>query len=218
MWEEDLADIDIFHGIGRDELGRLFSDITVRRQSVKDGRIILRQEEQYRDLIILLKGHSYAEMIDADGKVIRIEEFTAPCILAVGVLFSSRGKMPGSVIAEGDTQIVRISRNDVLKMCRRSPGFLENFLRQISDKFVFLAERLSFLSFSTIREKAVRYLLNLPEQADGSVRLPVTMEDLSRYFGVSRPALSRVFMDLEREGLLKKSGRNVMIYGRSKLV
>ncbi len=43
------------------------------------------------------------------------------------------------------------------------------------------------------------------------VVLPMSMEELARYFGVARPSLSQVFINLRKEGVLRKKGRRVRL-------
>ena len=39
----------------------------------------------------------------------------------------------------------------------------------------------------------------------------MSMEELARYFGVARPSLSQVFIELKKEGVLRKNGRRVRL-------
>ena len=55
--------------------------------------------------------------------------------------------------------------------------------------------------------KLLLYLDALKTENDNSVTLPVSVEELSRYFGVARPSLSQVISDLQNEGLIIKTGR-----------
>ena len=74
------------------------------------------------------------------------------------------------------------------------------------------------MSFKTIREKLANYLLGLRQDAEGNITLPVSVEELSSFFGVSRPSLSRVFGSLEDEGIITKSQRTVRILDIDSLI
>ncbi|MDI6863215.1 MAG: helix-turn-helix domain-containing protein, partial [Pseudothermotoga sp.] len=56
------------------------------------------------------------------------------------------------------------------------------------------------------------YLLKLSEeQRSELVVMDMSKEELSREFGVTRPALSRVFLELEKMGIIEARGRKVKI-------
>jgi len=212
--QELLLQLPLFRGIGPARAATLIREIPWREKTCPRGGTILFQEDPYRDLTAILEGQSYAEMTNAEGKMILIEEFSPPCLLAPAILFASRQYMPGSVIARSDCRVVSLDKARLLDLCSREPLILENFLGLISDRFVFLSRRLSFLSFKTIREKVMHYLLSLRQPGSPSVHLPLSMEELAGFFGVTRPALSRVFSELESRGEIRKVRREVFFPGR----
>lgn len=53
------------------------------------------------------------------------------------------------------------------------------------------------------------YIESLKRDDAETVTLPMSVEDLARYFGVARPSLSQVFIDLQKEGLFVKKGRKL---------
>jgi len=106
----------------------------------------------------------------------------------------------------------RISRKTLLGMMRESGTFLHNFLSDMGNKIVFLADKIALFQFKTIRQKLCGYLLDLStRQGSWSVRLPYSKQTLSELFGVTRPSLSRVFAELEFERLIASEGRMVHI-------
>ena len=203
--------LPLFAGIAYDTLESLLDLIHPRYSRVRSGASVLIQNDPYESLHVLLEGRCYAEMIDARGKVLRLEEFDAPWIFAPAVLFADRNGMPGSVIAASDCEIAVLSKDDLLRLFDESIQVTSNYLTAVSNRFTFLSRRISFLSFHTIREKVEYFVDNLQIEKDGWRRLPSSIEKLAEYFGVSRPSLSRVFLELEREGRLSRRGRLVKL-------
>jgi CRP-like cAMP-binding protein len=88
----------------------------------------------------------------------------------------------------------------------------------VSNKTFFLSERLYFLTFKTIREKFSQYLLKLQANSQSrEVTLPKSIHELSEYFAVSRPALSRIIRELVREGIIEQNRRRITIKDPSRL-
>ena len=156
-------------------------------------------------------------MIDISGKEIIVEHFTAPVPIAAGILFSEHAVLPVSIRAVQNSELLILTKSDVLRLCSLHQRFLLNFLGLVSDKVAFLSNRLSFMSFKSIRKKTAQYILSLPS-TEGRAVLPLTIEELATYFGVARPSLSRVFQQLEAEHIIKKTGREIYIFDSSKLL
>ena len=74
------------------------------------------------------------------------------------------------------------------------------------------------MSFKTIRGKIANYFLSLPEQNDGSIIIPFSIEELANFFGVTRPSLSRVLLQMEEIGIIKREGKTVIILDKRKLL
>ena len=208
---ERLADVALFSGVSREEIQRLLEEVSVSSKRYHQGELILDQASPYRELYILLRGQSYARMLDFRGRELKIETFKAPSVFAPAVLFASMNYMPGSVIADSTVEVAIIDKEGVLRLCALDQRFLKNYLRLISDKFLFISKRLGAMSFKTIREKLANYLLDLKGDREGRVTLPMPLEKLAGYFGVSRPSLSRVIGQLEEQGVIRKEKKVIQI-------
>ncbi|MBN2544754.1 MAG: Crp/Fnr family transcriptional regulator [Spirochaetes bacterium] len=215
---ERLKYTSLFKGFDSDELTELFSNIQIVEKKYKKGSIILIQDEPYNDLFILIDGTGYAEMVDYSGKNVKIEDLKAPYIVATAILFAKDNKLPVSVTAKNETTVLIIKKDDILKISLTDSRFLKNLLTDISNKFTFIAERLSFLGFKTIREKIANYLLSLKKDKNSFVKIPVNLEELSDFLAIARPSLSRTLMELENEGIIKKNNKMIRIIDQDKLI
>ena len=213
-----LKQLSIFKDISEQELDDLFKKLPLTERQYKKGMPIMLQGSEYRELHILLTGYCYGEITDVTGKTITVEDFHPPSVLASAVLFASQNSMPGSVFAKTDCDILKIKKEHILTLCSANRQFLHNFLKLISDKFLFVSQKLTFLSFKTIQEKLAHYLLSLKETAGGGKQFLHSLEELADFFGVSRPSLSRVLIQLENQGIISRSGKNVVIKDKGRLI
>ena len=97
---------------------------------------------------------------------------------------------------------------------------LSNYLSFICNKAQFLSGRLRYHSFHSIKEKYARYLSSLPGASSGMVIIDSTQQQLSEYFGVTRPSLARAIGEMIQEGLISVNRREVRLLntkGLSKL-
>ena len=207
-----LAAAPLFRNMERGEIDRLLSAFPGTVKAYHKGSIIAFRGDDYRDLLLLASGEISAELHSHAGKILRIETIAAPAPLAGGILFADEPFLPVTVVALTDVSVLRISRKNLLGMMRENGTFLLNFLSDMGNKIVFLADKIALFQFRTIRQKLCGYLLDLcARQGSWSVRLPYSKEALSELFGVTRPSLSRVFAELESERMIVFEGRMVHI-------
>lgn len=177
--------------------------------SCEKDSFVLRQGDSYTRCAIVLEGTCTTEMSDYSGQILSLGRFHAPFPVAPGFLFLEDGKLPVSLRAQTPVKVLLIPRDSLYAYLQRNPIFLSNFLRLLSRRIEYLTERVSFHSYRTIREKLLLYLEGLKPKKTHCATLPVSIEELARYFGVARPSLSQVISDLQNEGLIKKTGRTI---------
>ncbi len=207
-----LCGNSLFGGMEPDEIIRLLSPWAAGVREYHQGAIVAFRGDGYDRLMILLSGSLSAELVDYDGRVLKIESLKAPEAVASGILFAEENQLPVQLTAETDIRTLQIPRHGILRLCRDHERFLGNYLRDMGDKVVFLAEKIRLLQFNTLRQKIAGFVLDLSsKQGSRNVRLPYTIEKVAEMFGVARPSLSRGFSELIEEGLLDRNGRDYII-------
>jgi len=150
-------------------------------------------------------------MSDLAGRTMKIEDINPPQALAAAVLFGAAAKYPVTVTANTDSELLIINKSDYLAMMAGDRRILSNYLTFICNKAQFLSGRLRFHSFHTIRGKFANYLTSLPGASSGRVVIDRSQQELSDYFGVTRPSLSRVIGEMQEEGLISVERREVRL-------
>ena len=118
---------------------------------------------------------------------------------------------------EVEEQTTIIPKDEIIKLFLLSKTFLNNFIADLSDKFVFLSKKLKFFAFKTLKEKIANYLYSLPKNKKEEIIIPNSLEELANYFSVERPSLSRVLLQLEKEKIIKRENKKVKILDKEKL-
>ncbi len=122
-----------------------------------------------------------------------------------------------NVTAVTDAEILTIDRNDFVRLLRTDERLLTNYLNNISNRSQFLSEKIKFLTFKTIKGKLANYFLEKDGNGNGRVRLGRTHRELADFFGVARPSLSRALNEMESEGYIVVSGKEIVITDREGL-
>ena len=214
-----LVNNPLFRGI---TLERLFADleeISFHTRSNKNGEILAQQGAVCNRLVILTKGSVRGEMIDYSGRLIKVEDIAAPRAIAPLFLFGEENRYPVEVTANEPTEVIELPKSSVLSLFRKNEQFLENYMNLSANYARTLSDKLFFMSFKTIRQKLASYLLRLyKQQQQTHITLDRSQQELSDYFGVSRPSLARELAHMQEDGLLIADRKHITILQKEELV
>jgi CRP/FNR family transcriptional regulator, dissimilatory nitrate respiration regulator len=212
-----LAICPLFKGVSTEEIISILSVVPYRTRNYRTGSLIAQSGEPVNALMIVTIGTVKGEMVDDAGRVIKIEDIPAPGSLATAFIFGNKNSFPVNVAAISDVEILSIEKPDFLRLLMSNDRVLVNFLNMISNRSQFLSEKIKFLNFKTIKGKLAHYILQKAGNEKISVSLGMTQNDLADFFGVARPSVSRALGELEQDGLIEASGKNIRILDKKGL-
>ena len=214
-----LINNPLFRGITPEKLSANLEEISFHTRSDKKGEILARQGDVCNRLVILTKGSVRGEMIDYSGRLIKVEDIAAPRAIAPLFLFGEENRYPVEVTANEPTEVIEIPKTSVLELFRKNEQFLENYMNLSANYARTLSDKLFFMSFKTIRQKIASYLLRLyKQQQQLHITLDRSQQELSDYFGVSRPSLARELAHMQEDGLLTADRKQITILQKEELV
>ncbi|ODN31017.1 Crp/Fnr family transcriptional regulator [Fervidobacterium thailandense] len=207
---QNLIMCEVFEGLGESFVEEILRIGQIERYRAKE--IVRSRGDSCEEVLILVHGEVYGLFTNSEGRVLQIDHMTAPKLLAAAVIFSTDSKYPVDVETVKDSTFLRIERESFIGLMMNNEKLLRNYLRFISDTFMFITDRFYEITMKNLVQKVCGYLLKLMnEQQSTSVVMHMTKEELAREFGVSRPALSRVFIELEKLGVIESEGKKIKI-------
>lgn len=212
--EELIKKIDnlpLFLGIKREQLSSYFSTIRYYEKTYEKGKPLILQGMPYKALYIITKGYCIGEMTDDSGKILKIEDFPAPYVLASALLFADDSRMPVTVWTKTEVDLLIISKEQALSLCQMNKQFMENLFKDVANKFTFISNKLVYLQFKSLQEKILYYLSKQEPNRSGEVKLRQSIQELSAFFGVERPSLSRAIIRMEKRGIIKRDGKVIKV-------
>jgi CRP-like cAMP-binding protein len=212
-----LSHAPLFKGIIPDDVEKILATVSFRIKSFQSGSMIAQCGEPVNSLMVVISGIVKGEMADYAGRVIKIEDISAPGALASAFMFGDRNRFPVNVIAVSDAELLLIEKQDFLKLLMKNDILLVNFLNMISNRSQFLSEKIKFLTFKTIKGKLANYILQKTGKDAMILNLGMTQNDLAGFFGVARPSVARALGDLEEEGYIEAKGKNIKIIDKEGL-
>ena len=214
-----LVNNPLFRGITPERLFADLEEISFHTRSYKKGEILAQQGAVCNRLVILTKGSVRGEMIDYSGRLIKVEDIAAPRAIAPLFLFGEENRYPVEVTANEPTEVIELPKSSVLSLFRKNEQFLENYMNLSANYARTLSDKLFFMSFKTIRQKLASYLLRLyKQQQQTHIPLDRSHQELSDYFGVSRPSLARELAHMQEDGLLIADRKHITILQKEQLV
>ena len=214
-----LVNNPLFRGITPERLFADLEEISFHTRSYKKGEILAQQGAVCNRLVILTKGSVRGEMIDYSGRLIKVEDIAAPRAIAPLFRFGEENRYPVEVTANEPTEVIELPKSSVLRLFRKNEQFLENYMNLSANYARTLSDKLFFMSFKTIRQKLASYLLRLyKQQQQTHITLDRSQQELSDYFGVSRPSLARELAHMQEDGLLIADRKHITILQKEQLV
>ena len=212
-----LSDCPLFKGMIPAEVEDILALVPYHVRKFQSGSMISQSGETVESLIIVMSGIVKGEMVDYAGRVIKIEDITAPGALASAFIFGNKNRFPVNVIAISEGELLMIGKSDFLRLLMKYDKILLNFLDMISSRSQFLSEKIKFLNFKTIKGKLAFYILQKSGMKSSLITLGMTQSDLADFFGVARPSIARALGELEDEGYIEAKGKSIKIIDKEGL-
>lgn len=213
-----LSKSPVFRGIKAEEIPILLNNVNYKIKRYQKGEVIALRDDPCNNLMIVIKGSVKGEMLDFSGKIIKIEDIEAPRAIASAFLFGNNNRLPVDVVANEEAHILLIHKASVIQLFQTNQVFLNNYLNSISDRAQFLSKKLYSLSFKTIKGKLAQYILSLSKPDQTKVYFPGTQQELSEFFGVTRPALARVLREMVDKKIIEVHRKEINIVNRQALI
>lgn len=208
----------LFRGIEAEEIGRIIRDIHHQVKKFQKGELIACSGEEYNNLFIIMEGAVVGEIVDFEGKVLRIEELKAPDTIATAFIFGDNNRLPVNITAVSETRLLMIPRHDLVKLFRKNEQVLFNYLTISANRAQQLSQKIRMLGLHTIRGRLANYLLEqVKNQNSDDIRLPHTQKSLAEMFGIARPSLARIVRELNDEGIISAKGKVIRIIDKKRL-
>jgi CRP-like cAMP-binding protein len=201
----------LFAGLSEAEIEELLQKVPHQKKKYKPGSTIALCGEKVNALHLVLTGVVKGEMVDYEGRVIKIEDIPAPGALAAGFIFGNRNVFPVNVIAVSDVELLVFDKPDFLVVLQNSNVVLLNFLNMVSNRSQFLSDKIRFLTFKTIKSKLAHYILQIAGKDLSFIVMDKTQNELAEFFGVARPSIGRALSELEEAGLIEVNRKNIRL-------
>lgn len=167
------------------------------------GEVILEEHSRIRSIPIVTKGTIKVLQTDDDYRemVLYYLQPGESCIMSfLGGMHDEKSKI--RAVAEERSELLLISVENMMKLIREHPMWLNYVFRLYHKRFEELLEVLNAVSFKKMDERLLAYLQRRAE-ITGSRVLYLTHEQISTELATARVVVSRLLKQMEKEGLVE---------------
>ena len=222
---ETLASTPLFSGLTHDIFHEYCGKTSIRL--VWKGEVIVNEGDPCTGIGMVIDGQLALQKYSSSGDFATLELLGPNDIFGDDLIFGTRRTFPVTIEAVANSKIVFVSRDLLITLLQQAPGIMNNFLGILSDRVQSQNRRILLLSQKSLRQKIASYLLELLrdlKEKEGetprltkhtvstqAVELPVSKEVVSRLLAMPRPSFSRELISMERDGLIRVSGRVIWL-------
>ena len=207
-----IKENQLFVGVSDENIKNVLKEIKYYIKTYKKGEIIANEDDECRSLSLVLSGKVEIQRLYSNGKYIVLNRLFEGDVFGEALVFSKSKTYPATVIALSECTVLFINKMDVLKICSNEEKILENFISLLSDKVFILNSKIKSISFKSIRQKVINYILNeSKEQKSNSIILKNTKEEIASLLGIPRPSLSRELINLRDMNYIEFNRKKITI-------
>lgn len=219
---ELLKDVPVFKSLPDDVLNTLETKIQVKR--LEDGEVWQASGQAPRSCGIILSGQLKLCRVNRAGKEQVFAFLKAGEVYGLTVLTEPAMTYPMGAVARGTTEIAELDTAMLRDLLKREPGFTLSVLAEVSRRLRQMTDLVDQLSLKDAHNRLARWLdhwisQNQPEvgESEFMVVLPFTQSEIAAQIGTVREVVSRGFSRMEKEGILRASGKRVTVQSRKRL-
>lgn len=208
-----LRTFSMFNGMPEAALQAIVRVATMRRMPRKG--IVVHAEDRIDFVYLILSGTLKAVATDEEGREVIFG------LLGPGELFGEMGVLDdnprsATVIALSPVQLVVIGKSDFKRFLQDSSEVSYQIMRNLVHRLRRADRKIESLALMDVYGRVARLLLDMSETVNGEkiVARKLPKVEIAKMVGASREMVSRVMMDLQREGLIEQGGGRIVLHER----
>lgn len=219
---EMLRDIPLFKGLSDDTLSDLEARTTVKR--LEDGEVYLNAGQPPKAFCVVLSGQLKFFRVNKAGKE-QVFGYARPHdVFGLTSLTDPYKSVPVNCQARSVTEIAEVDLPAIRELMHREPQFAVAILKEQSKRYSDMLDLVDQLSLKDAHNRLAKWLDGWitdshPDAGENEVLvvLPYTQSEIAAQIGTVREVVSRGFSRMEKDGILRASGKRVTILSRKRL-
>ena len=218
---ELLQSVSIFWDLNEDELGHIANKMVAKH--FENGNYIFLEDSEGEQCFFVLEGSVKVTRLSKDGREVIL------AMLNEGDFFGEMSLLDGesrsaNVIALEKTKVLTLYRNDFIEVVNDYPQIAVQLLKELARRLRKSDRQIASLSLSDAEKRIALCIIRFADEQgviqNGKVSIPKTpiQQDIANMAGTSRETVSRALGLLEKEDLIERNGRELIILDYKKFI
>ena len=218
---ELLQSVSIFWDLNEDELGHIADKMVAKH--FENGNYIFLEDSDGEQCFFVLEGSVKVTRLSKDGREVIL------AMLNEGDFFGEMSLLDGesrsaNVIALEKTKVLTLDRNDFIAVVNDYPQIAVQLLKELARRLRKSDRQIASLSLSDAEKRIALCIIRFADEQgviqNGKVSIPKTpiQQDIANMAGTSRETVSRALGLLEKEDLIERNGRELIILDYKKFI
>ena len=218
---ELLQSVSIFWDLNEDELGHIADKMVAKH--FENGNYIFLEDSEGEQCFFVLEGSVKVTRLSKDGREVIL------AMLNEGDFFGEMSLLDGesrsaNIIALEKTKVLTLGRNDFIAVVNDYPQIAVQLLKELARRLRKSDRQIASLSLSDAEKRIALCIIRFADEQgviqNGKVSIPKTpiQQDIANMAGTSRETVSRALGLLEKEDLIERNGRELIILDYKKFI
>ena len=218
---ELLQSVSIFWDLNENDLGHIADKMVAKH--FENGNYIFLEDSEGEQCFFVLKGSVKVTRLSKDGREVIL------AMLNEGDFFGEMSLLDGesrsaNVIALEKTKVLTLDRNDFIAVVNDYPQIAVQLLKELARRLRKSDRQIASLSLSDAEKRIALCIIRFADEQgviqNGKVSIPKTpiQQDIANMAGTSRETVSRALGLLEKEDLIERNGRELIILDYKKFI
>ena len=218
---EFLQSVSIFWDLNENDLGHIADKMVAKH--FENGNYIFLEDSEGEQCFFVLEGSVKVTRLSKDGREVIL------AMLNEGDFFGEMSLLDGesrsaNVIALEKTKVLTLDRNDFIAVVNDYPQIAVQLLKELARRLRKSDRQIASLSLSDAEKRIALCIIRFADEQgviqNGKVNIPKTpiQQDIANMAGTSRETVSRALGLLEREDLIERHGRELIILDYKKFI
>lgn len=206
-----MLQLPLFQGICQEDFTNILGKVKLHFTKHKSGETFIQKGDMCNDLIFLLKGKLSVSTSAKDGSYVFVEYIQSAYLIEPHTLFSFDTHYTSSYTAESEINLLRISKEHVVKDLFKYEIFRINFTNYICNRVQTLNSRIWHNTSGSVEYKIARFILMRSERPEGEKVIRIKMDDLAHHLDDTRLNISRALNELQDRNLLQLRRKEIFV-------
>ena len=209
-----LDQVEIFHGLSREELAAL--DASSSSESYSKNTVVIQENEPADALYVIESGRVKVYWSDKNGKEFIMNSMGAGDYFGELALLDDSARS-ASVRTVEPCKFRIVKKEDFSKVLSDNPGITQQLLGNLAARVRKLTTDVKNLALQDVYGRVANVLMDLShERGDGTLFVPekLTQQDIADRVGASREMVARILKDLTIGEYIRFEGRHIVINTR----